>query len=74
LSREIANGVFSGRPGLSSWDLATFGARHIAAPQLLYPEPVLSSAFFFKKEAPFAKSQRARELWNRSAQLSSCFL
>jgi hypothetical protein len=27
---------------------------------------MLSSAFFLKKKAPFAESQRARELWNRS--------
>jgi hypothetical protein len=33
---------------------------------LLYPKPLLlSSAFFLKKKAPFAESQRARELWSR---------
>jgi hypothetical protein len=42
----------------------------IAIPQLLYPEPILSSAFFLKKKAPFAESQRARELWNRSNLLA----
>jgi hypothetical protein len=36
----------------------------IAVPQLLYPELLISSAFFPKKKAPFAESQRARELWN----------
>jgi hypothetical protein len=30
----------------------------IAVPQLLYPEPMPSSAFFLKKKAPFAESQR----------------
>jgi outer membrane protein assembly factor BamB len=45
------------------------GSTAIAVPQLLYPEPIPSSAFFLKKKAPFAESHRASELWNRSSFL-----